>query len=484
MKILMRGAIDPLLAMSSEQFIFENHTGGNIGNMIFTNSIARSLLVDDDTVIDYFSSGRSRLDDAYAEYVNATYDYFLIPLANAFKVKNHQELTVLRNFVKKLKIPCCVIGVGIQRQLSNHRFSEYYKYNDEAREFVKAILEKSPMLGLRGEITAEFLKDLGFREEVDYTVIGCPSMFTWGDTLPQIKKTILTPESVVAFNSKTEFETIDKYQPFLTFEAQSMKAFPNMVYVQQQIDDIRMSYIDGMKPELVASKVYDLNKAITFTNIPSWIKYFKDNVDFSFGSRIHGNVAAVLGGVPTLIVPFDQRVWELAKYHNIPMLLQEEIKEGETLFDLFERTDFESVHQGHKERFAHYHDFLHKTLGLDTIYEHTYEDGVIPYDKIAATREYPGVVRGWDALSEAEKVERGRSAALYYRARFKEKNERLIEAKETVRELQKEKREIKRHPFKWAFAQLKLQMEKKRKKKAKAKKKKAKAKAKAKAKKN
>ncbi|MBR3553244.1 MAG: polysaccharide pyruvyl transferase family protein [Clostridia bacterium] len=461
MKILMRGAIDPLLNMSSEQFIFENHTGGNIGNMIFTNSITRSLLVDDNTTIDYFSAHREKPTKAWAERVNATYDYFLIPLANAFKVKNHEELTLLRDFVKLLKIPCCVIGVGIQRQLSNQRFSKYYKYNDEARDFCKAVLEKSPMIGVRGEITGEFLKDLGFMPERDYTVIGCPSMFTWGDTLPEVKKTILTKDSVVAFNSKIEFETLEKYQPFLEFEKKSMAQFPNMIYVQQQIDDIRMSYIDGLKPELQDSKIYDLNKAVTFTNIPGWIDYFKKNVDFSFGSRIHGNVAAVLAGVPSLIVPFDQRVWELAKYHNIPMLLQQEIGKKETLFDLFERTDFDSVHKGHKERFAHYHDFLHKTLGLDTIYEHTYADDQTPYDKIAASREYPGVVRGWDALTDEEKIERGRSAALFYRARFKEKNERLMEAKQTIRDLSKEKQQIKRHPFQWAFRQMKRKLRKK-----------------------
>ena len=53
MRILMRGAIDPMIDMNPAKFIIENHTGGNIGNMTFTNSIARTLLVDAQTTIDY-----------------------------------------------------------------------------------------------------------------------------------------------------------------------------------------------------------------------------------------------------------------------------------------------------------------------------------------------------------------------------------------------------------------------------------------------
>ena len=105
MRILMRGAIDPMIDMNPAKFIIENHTGGNIGNMIFTNSIARTLLTDKNTTIDYVDLRKQKLNDAYASFVNETYDYFLIPLANAFKTTNYDELMIITKFVKKLKIP-------------------------------------------------------------------------------------------------------------------------------------------------------------------------------------------------------------------------------------------------------------------------------------------------------------------------------------------------------------------------------------------
>ncbi len=439
MRILMRGTIDPLTDMNPAKFIIENHTGGNIGNMIFTNSIARTLLVDDDTVIDYLDLRNRKLDDAYAAYVNETYDYFLIPLANAFKSTNYDELMIITDFVKKLKIPCCIIGVGIQRTISKARFSEVYPHCEEAKAMVAAVLEKSPMIGVRGELTGEFLQDLGFLPEKDFTVIGCPSMFTYGDTLPEIKPSLLTKDSVISFNSKVEFEKLDGYRPFVEFAKRNMELFPNMIYVQQQIDDVRMIYLDSIKQDLRGQKNYDVDKAVSFTNIPAWIEYFRDNVDFSFGSRIHGNVAAILAGVPSVAVPFDRRVLELAQYHNIPFIKVKPLSKVQTLYDVFERADFSSVHRGHKERFHHYLDFLH-TLGLDTIYDHDYHGEKIPYDKIMDAHRYPGVIKAYNTLSDAEKLERYKDSFQLYREIRKElstelekKNADLEAQKKTVK---------------------------------------------------
>ena len=437
MRILMRGTIDPLTDMNPAKFIIENYTGGNIGNMIFTNSIARTLLVDDDTVIDYLDLRRQKLDDAYAAFVNETYDFFLIPLANAFKSTNYDELMIITAFVKKLKIPCCIIGVGIQRTISKARFSEVYPHCEEAKAMVAAVLEKSPMIGVRGELTGEFLQDLGFLPEKDFTVIGCPSMFTYGDTLPEIKPTVLSAASTISFNSKVEFEKLDGYRPFVEFASRNMELFPNMIYVQQQIDDVRMIYLDSIKQDLRAKKSYDVSKAVRFTNIPAWIDYFRENVDFSFGSRIHGNVAAILAGVPSVAVPYDRRVLELAEYHNIPYIKVKPLAKVKTLYDVFERADFSSVHHGHKERFQHYLDFLH-TLGLDTIYDHDYKGEKIPYEKIMDAHKYPGVIKAYDTLTDAEKLERYKDSFQLYREIRKELTSTLEEDKKEIAALKKQ----------------------------------------------
>lgn len=442
MKILMRATVDPLTDMTPSKFIIENHTGGNIGNMMFTNSIVKTLMVDDDTTIDYINTQTAKLNKKYADFVNENYQFFLIPMANAFKNNGHEELTKLADFVRMLNIPCAVLGIGIQRALVPGKYSEIYRYNDEAKEFISAILEKSPMIGVRGEMTADYLGELGFFPEKDYTVIGCPSMFTYGAKLPTLKKTILTPESIVAFNSKVEHESNPGYafmaDPYKAFLEKSYPMFPNMLYTVQQIDDARMIYLDSLMQERREDKMYDVSKAITFTGVNAWIDFFREQVDFSFGARIHGSIAAVLAGVPTLTAPLDRRVYELADYHNIPTVTFNHLYKhtDETLFDLFEKADFESVYRGHEERFGHYLDFLH-SIGLETIYDSEYE-GEYPYDKIQKNSG-GAVIKAYDSISESEKTERYKESFELFHEKYLDRRERDRAKGKQISELKKEK---------------------------------------------
>ncbi|WP_410089573.1 polysaccharide pyruvyl transferase family protein, partial [Streptomyces sp. gb1(2016)] len=51
------------------------------------------------------------------------------------------------------------------------------------REFVTEVLNRSASIGVRGEFTEQYLKNMGFR---DVEVIGCPSMFMNGETCPSM----------------------------------------------------------------------------------------------------------------------------------------------------------------------------------------------------------------------------------------------------------------------------------------------------------
>lgn len=433
MRYLMRAPVHPLDNMSQEKFILQNHAGSNIGNLLFPASIARTLMVDDETQIDCINTKHAKLNRSYAEYVNANYDAFLIPLANAIKTSFKDEALKLTKFIRMLEIPCHIIGVGLQTlEEDMQNFIRIFPYGDILREFFLAVLEKSPQIGVRGEFTAEYFKHMGFVPEKDFTIIGCPSMYLYGDTLPEVQIHSLTDQSHLAFNSKIEFAVFDEYNIVDEYISNAMKQYPNSVYLIQQIDDMRMMYLDTLCMERKSNKFYPPETAITFTDVFSWINYYREHIDFSFGSRIHGNVAAVLSGVPAITVPYDKRVLELSRYHNIPHIMPKELAKGERLSDIYERTDFHCIYRGHQKRFQHYIDFLHR-LNLDTIYDHEYPTDEVPFDKIRKQTEFCGPVLPWECISPEERTDRYRKCFLLERESKQDLKAQKKELKEKLR---------------------------------------------------
>ncbi|WP_263640935.1 polysaccharide pyruvyl transferase family protein [Methanobrevibacter arboriphilus] len=89
---------------------------------------------------------------------------------------NHvKRITTL---IKNLDIPLCVLGLGIGIGLDVNSFNDT-KTNETMEKFVRAILEKSKSVGVRGELTFKYLNRLGF-DENEINVLGCPSIYLNG----------------------------------------------------------------------------------------------------------------------------------------------------------------------------------------------------------------------------------------------------------------------------------------------------------------
>lgn len=375
----MRAAMLPLENLDTFQIVTENKFGTNAGNMFFPYSLCRTLMIDEadriDSIIEMWDNSQKRVQE-----LNEQYDCFLIPLANAFRKSFSNELERMTDFIKKLKIPCIVVGIGLQDGV-DATGDTTHEFDEQAKNFVKTVLDKSAIMGVRGEITANYLKHLGFREETDYTIIGCPSMFTFGSKLPKVNRGELTSESMVCVNRKVKLPK--KLHGFLE---KCQKEFPNHYFIPQNTFDFRLLYaglpldagkeenkkVPGNYPKHYLDACFQEDKVRGFVNVPTWLD-FLSKATLNFGSRIHGNIAGVLAGTPSYIFASDSRILELAEYHHIPHMLAKDIKETTNLSDIYEATDFDVIHQGHKERFDHYLDFLHKN-GLETVYD----GGIMP----------------------------------------------------------------------------------------------------------
>ncbi len=396
-KYLMRAPSGCFDNPSHFDCIAGNMIGDNSGNMLFPHSISRALMCED-VEIDYIKTS-TMLDEAKISDLNREYDAFIIPLANAFRISFINELTALTYLVTRLTIPCVVIGVGVNGVIKADDKGEY-PFDQASRLFVKAVLKKSSCIGIRGEQTAAYLEHLGFKRDEDFMVIGCPSMFLYGADLPKPKDFTLDEHTKVSINSKAVLP--ERLHLFLQDVCDKM---PDHYYVPQNIYEFKvlfsgMTINDTQKsmkvykdyPKDLSHPLYRENRVRGFVSAEAWFKYLRDR-DLSVGSRIHGNIAAVISGTPAFIIAPDNRVLELAEYHNLPHTTVADLKDGDDIFSLVKDVDFDQVLIGHDERFKKFCEFF-KRNGLDTIYDdpNYSKDTQTPFDKKIASIDFNGPI--------------------------------------------------------------------------------------------
>jgi hypothetical protein len=112
-----------------------------------------------------------------------------------------------------------------------------------------------------------------------------------------------------------------------------------------------------------------------------WITDLRD-VDFSFGTRIHGTIAALIAGTPAVVLAHDSRTLELARHFGIPCRQMTDVGPDLDAAELYEEADFGPLNRGHVARFATFAAFLARH-GLDHAFAH------------------PGAAAAWDARAEA-----------------------------------------------------------------------------------
>lgn len=136
----------------------------------------------------------------------------------------------------------------------------------------------------------------------------------------------------------------------------------------------------GYYPSTIEDNLFTSGHARFFLNAPTWFDFFHD-VDFTFGSRLHGNIAGILGGSQSLLIPKDARTRELALYHNLAHIPYTDITPETDIFDLIERVDFQSPIKSQAQNFDHYIDFLNKN-NLEHIYKDDIHRTTAPLDEL------------------------------------------------------------------------------------------------------
>jgi hypothetical protein len=367
-RILIRSAKDPFLALSPEASLARNVFASNSGNMLFAQSVHQMLAVPDvEVVSNGYVPDRVDLQPETVAKINSEFDGFVIPLANAFRPTFINQLRRLTRLIRQLEIPVVVVGVGAQAAPHANELPENVRA--DSADFLSAVLDRSAKIGVRGEITRRCLAALGFGDE-HVEVIGCPSLYGPGRDLTVSKADHgLQTDSRIAANLTLSQVTAAKIMN------RAAERYPRLTYVPQTINELRMLLwgeplpqpIDENMPASPDHPLYRQNRIRFFLDPLPWHRFLAEH-DFAFGTRIHGNIAALSAGIPAYLLTFDSRTTELADYHAIPYAPISKIRPDTDPAELYDRADLSAFNARQPEAFGHYLGFLEEN-GLDHIHQ-------------------------------------------------------------------------------------------------------------------
>ncbi|MFI6348993.1 polysaccharide pyruvyl transferase family protein [Streptomyces sp. NPDC050560] len=382
--------------MTVEDALHQDVIATNSGNLIFSDATHKILQTPGTEVV----SNGIQTPVAEAGRINEEFDVFVVPLANAFRPSFERSLIRLTRLISRLRIPVVVAGVGAQTGL-DYNPARLAPMADSVRAFVSAVLDRSATIGVRGEFTEKYLRDLGFTA---VEVVGCPSLFQDGDTVDIVKGRGLDRSSRIAVNgSHGSF----KQKRLARIVRGAWEEYPETVFIGQNLTEARQlhwreAYDAKEAPRSMPTHpehpMFREGRVRVFVDPVTWIDELRD-FDYSFGARIHGNIAALLAGTPATVLCGDSRTLELARYFEIPHRTIPDIPDDLRPEDLFAEADFGPFVKGHRDRFDRFVDFLARN-GLDNTFTHG--DGGRAFDERMRSLAFPPAVRPWTSAGVEE----------------------------------------------------------------------------------
>lgn len=390
-RLLIRSGKSPFTAVAPETTLTQDVFNSNSGNFLFQHSVWKSLSIDGaDLVSNSTLTERREANRRDAALVNDEFDHFVIPMANSFRPDFIDKLDRLSGFVEQLTIPATVVGIGAQAPVGGG-FEALDGIRDQVRRFVRAVLERSASIGVRGEFTRGYLRHLGFPDDA-IDVIGCPSLFLHGRDFTVTKKLDrIDADARLALNLTPEVPGIGG------FASDQAERHPNLVYIGQDQHDLRLllwgvrfpHVDDPTVPVHLGHRLYQEDRQLLFVDTWTWYDFLAEH-DFVYGTRFHGNVAGLLAGTPSLLLAHDSRTTELAEYHAMPHLVMPSFEARMSAEELYEATDLSAFNDAMPGLFDRYTAFLERN-GL--AHRWTPGNGTGGFDEQLGAARFPDAVR-------------------------------------------------------------------------------------------
>lgn len=318
--------------------------GNNTGNLVFIRALKNILNPRIFPLWDV-DSGAFRDDPEVTHYVTTE----LIWLT---------ENTVYPHVWKMLEgigdKPLVPISVGVHSRTESTKLN----LNPDTVKLLRTISERA-ILGVRGEYSASVLERLGI---LNLRIIGCPSMYYGMNDHFRIDKKPFEEGMKAAVNFRTFYGSLRPAEcEFLTWAANRQLPF-----VEQTQQELSLVNCQNNQPQYEYFSAWLREKKQVFFEVEPWVEWLRQ-IDFSMGSRFHGNVLALMNGIPALTMAIDGRMQEMTRFFRMPTMDAAEFSMELPLSHYYDLADFTEFNRVYPQRLANFRDFLRRNGLLEAI---------------------------------------------------------------------------------------------------------------------
>ena len=350
---LIRSGKSPFRAASALETLNKKFTLSNTGNLLFQHSVFRAIHSPDNN---YIAIQDQLMSNEEISAINNHFSALFLPFANAFRPSWKKNLNIWIENLERIHIPVIVCGIGAQC-VTNDPISELSNINEEVVKFCSLVLRNAASIGVRGQFTADYLASLGI---TDCDIIGCPSLFYFGDTLSSHKAVHESDFERIALTfSPQSPDKLSKKNPEISHSLQLLETLveshkkKKFHYFAQETNELAKLIwnTDRLVLKTLSRKLGELP---TYYPIDShiWIENLRQ-YDLSIGTRLHGCIAGVLAGTPSLLLCHDSRTSEVANFLHLPHVNQSEI----STLDFHKVSELINESRMHTEFAGHYQNF-------------------------------------------------------------------------------------------------------------------------------
>lgn len=319
---------------------------------------------------------RSRNGKTFAqtiEFANASADAFLFSAANfiqfdGMSIERRSAYRELSYQLQRLEIPLVPLGLGVQAPRRwNPRDNQLPA---EAIELIQVIGSKSTIISARGEFSASVMRDYAGVSNV--MVTGCPSFFSNPSAFNELRSFLAGPRpGIASFNmtnprKDAELELLRRAvsEKHLLVDVQRglLSRFRGELLMNPELADvpdvlreaIRRSHGEVSDREV---REFGQSRIVSFSRAGDWIDMLRRVVRFSWGTRLHANMAALLAGRPALWVAHDTRTIEATNTLHLPAVTLSEAL-GMSSSELEDAVDFSPMFDSLSDLFLRFNEFL------------------------------------------------------------------------------------------------------------------------------